>query len=212
MTPDPQTGAGGLAHLLKEFRAEVKDKIAVAIAASNNPIPLMRATHIAQCEEFLVEQFAKGLASLRAAEPPEQIAREAHTGQKDKAGNDYIGHVERVAAGVDGEDARAVAWLHDVLEDTDVTCCDLARAGIPQRIIDAVKVLTRDKCDTYDTYIGLVLSAHDPLALAVKLADLNDHLTNPGCPDRLRPRYEKALARLGEATSAPAPPVETKEN
>jgi hypothetical protein len=48
----------------------------------------------------------------------ERIARVAHAGQKEEStGDDYIHHVERVAALVDGDDAKAVAWLHDVIED-----------------------------------------------------------------------------------------------
>lgn len=126
----------------------------------------------------------------------EAIARLAHFGQVDKAGNDYIQHVERVVAGVESDKAKAVAWLHDVLEDSDVTCCDLARSGIADDVIRAVKTLTRDSADTYSSYIALVQDSHDPLAIGVKLADLHDHLTNPGCPERLRPRYESAQRDL----------------
>ena len=50
----------------------------------------------------------------------EDIARMAHAEQVDKAGQPYIGHIERVAARVTSDEAKCVAWLHDVLEDSDV--------------------------------------------------------------------------------------------
>jgi (p)ppGpp synthase/HD superfamily hydrolase len=49
----------------------------------------------------------------------ERIARKAHAGQMDTVtGADYITHVERVVALVEGDEAKAVAWLHDVVEDS----------------------------------------------------------------------------------------------
>jgi hypothetical protein len=59
-------------------------------------------------------------------------------------GDDYIHHVERVAALVDGDDAKAVAWLHDVIEDNPAWTFDrLKGAGIPPRLIRPVSLLTR---------------------------------------------------------------------
>ena len=48
-----------------------------------------------------------------------QIATEAHKGQLDKAGRDYIGHPLRVMAMGKTEDEKIVGVLHDVIEDTD---------------------------------------------------------------------------------------------
>ena len=59
------------------------------------------------------------------------LAARAHAGQLDKAGAPYIEHPGRVAVHVtrhalpeDEEAAQAVAWLHDVVEDTPVTLPD----------------------------------------------------------------------------------------
>ena len=54
-----------------------------------------------------------------------EIATAAHRNQKDKSGEDYIKHPVTVASFVSGEDAKVVALLHDVLEDTDVTEAEL---------------------------------------------------------------------------------------
>jgi hypothetical protein len=138
----------------------------------------------------------------------ERIARQAHAGQTEEStGDDYIRHIERVVALVDGDEAKAVAWLHDALEDTDVSEGELRRAGIPEPVIDAVRLLTRDTerdWRSYADYIEDIRDAENPLTLAVKLADLQDHL-RPNCPERLRPRYEKALQTL-----LPTPPGDAK--
>ncbi len=134
----------------------------------------------------------------------EWFANEAHEGQKDTVtGEPYINHVQRVAEMVEGDDAKAVAWLHDVLEDSAFTSRHLLAEGIPARIVVAVELLTRRPPYDYASYIESIKRSGDPLALAVKLADLRDHL-QPNCPARLRPRYEKALARLEEPVPAGA--------
>lgn len=132
----------------------------------------------------------------------ERIAREAHAGQKDTVtGADYITHIERVVAAVEGDDAKAVAWLHDVLEDCPTwTGGALNKAGIPGYIVEAVIELTRVSQQPYDHYIRDLAISGNPLALAVKIADLRDHL-RPNCPERLRPRYEAALKALTESTN-----------
>ena len=49
-----------------------------------------------------------------------QIAEIAHKRQIDKGGNAYILHPQRVAENVHGDEYKAAAWLHDVLEDTNL--------------------------------------------------------------------------------------------
>lgn len=132
----------------------------------------------------------------------ERIARQAHEGQKDTVtGEPYIAHVERVVAMVEGDEAKAVAWLHDVLEDSDFASGELLRAGIPNAVIVPVEVLTRPDNSTamipttYEQYIERIRARGNPVEIAVKLADLRDHL-RPNCPTRLRARYEAAWQAL----------------
>lgn len=138
------------------------------------------------------------MARLRLSRIAEIIARAAHHGQVEKStGDPYIRHVERVVDLVDGDEAKSVAWLHDVLEDCQGwTTQRLHEAGIcSTRVLAAVEWLTRNKGDTYERYIEKIRLSGNTLARAVKIADLRDHL-RPNCPARLRPRYEKALAKL----------------
>ncbi|MGG4264845.1 HD domain-containing protein [Peribacillus simplex] len=99
-----------------------------------------------------------------------EIAKKAHAGQVDKAGVNYIKHPETVASFVDTPEQKAAAYLHDVLEDTEVTADDLRSAGIPERVIEAVQVLTKDRNTPYFDYLSKVKT--NPIARVVKLADL----------------------------------------
>ena len=98
------------------------------------------------------------------------IAKKAHKGQYDKAGVDYIEHPLFVASQVDTQEEKAVALLHDVLEDSLYTAEELKLAGLPETVVTAVQVLTKKKGQNYHQYLELVKS--NPIACCVKLADL----------------------------------------
>ena len=131
-----------------------------------------------------------------------EIAARALAGETDRFGEPELLHVLRVAVSVP-EEARVVAALHDVVEDSDVSDEDLARWGLSEVEAEAVKLLTHDDDEPYEEYIERIATAEGEagrLARIVKLADLRDNLnrTRPEM-EHLRERYEKALARL-EAT------------
>jgi (p)ppGpp synthase/HD superfamily hydrolase len=119
-----------------------------------------------------------------------RIATTAHQGQVDKAGQPYISHPESVASQVIGDEAKAVAWLHDVVEDTAVTFDDLRAEGLSEVVIEAAAILTKQENESYETYLERV--AANPLAKAVKLADLKHNLDT----SRLKVIDDKAKARL----------------
>ena len=98
------------------------------------------------------------------------IAKKAHAGQVDKAGVDYIQHPLYVASQVKTEQEKAVALLHDVLEDSDITVADLLAYGLSNEVVTAVQTLTKKKGQSYQDYLGKVKSNN--LARVVKLADL----------------------------------------
>ena len=81
-----------------------------------------------------------------------QIAQKAHAGQVDKAGKDYILHPMTVASYMDTDIEKTIAYLHDVLEDTDVTV-DALRKIFPNEIVDTLIILTHRKDESYFEYI-----------------------------------------------------------
>ena len=104
-----------------------------------------------------------------------EIASEAHKGQYDKAGNDYIGHPLRVMDMGRSEEEKIVGVLHDVVEDTDWTFEMLAAEGFSQDIITALKCVTKiSENENYDDFIERVKK--NPLAAAVKINDLSDNM------------------------------------
>ena len=125
------------------------------------------------------------------------IARKAHEGQLDKAGVDYIEHPIYVASQVDTEEEKAVALLHDVIEDSPVSAEELLQADLPETVVTAVQVLTKKKEQDYQTYLETVKK--NPLARVVKLADLKHNsdlsrLSSITEKDRERlKKYKKAI-------------------
>lgn len=112
------------------------------------------------------------------------LAKKAHLGQKDKGGNDYIEHPKAVASMMDTDIEKAVAYLHDVVEDTKISFDDLKKYGFPNQIIEALKALTKQKNESYDVYIDRVI--RNPIAKKVKLADMkhNSDITRIKSPSQ----------------------------
>ena len=103
-----------------------------------------------------------------------EIAVVSHSGQKDKGGSPYILHPLRLLMKMDNEQEMIVAVLHDVVEDTAQTLDDLKAKGFPDRVIDAIKHLTRMKRESYARFIERI--KEDPIAVRVKIADLEDNM------------------------------------
>ena len=129
-----------------------------------------------------------------------EIATLAHKGQKDLVGIDYIEHPKKVASFLNSDKEKAVAYLHDVLEDTLLTEKDLLEMGIPNDIVVAVKVLTKEKGEPYTKYIERI--KENKLACKVKIADLKHNMDLSRIPKlsqidykRLK-KYERALTFL----------------
>lgn len=139
----------------------------------------------------------------------QSIATRAHHGQTDKAGRPYITHPARIAARVQGDDTlEAVAWLHDVVEDTPVTLDDLRDAGFPEAVVAAVHAITRRTHEAPDDYYDRVRA--NETALRVKAADIADNsdparlaLLDEPTRQRLTRKYAHARHRLGLAPEEP---------
>jgi len=124
------------------------------------------------------------------------VALDAHRGAVDKAGKPYILHVIRVMSRMTTDDERLVAILHDVVEDSHHTIEELRAMGFPPPVIAAVEKLTKPDGADYSAYISQLRD--DPLACAVKLADLEDNMDIR----RLDDPTEKDLARLRKYRAA----------
>jgi hypothetical protein len=135
--------------------------------------------HIMECEDIAAsgvdreiektEKYFRGVLELAV-----KIAFRAHEGQKDKEGKPYICHPMRIASRVEGTELKAVAWLHDVVEDTEEDFSSLRDAGIPNRTLARVLSMTREKGATYGEYLKRL--SKDPDAVVVKLEDLHDNM------------------------------------
>lgn len=110
----------------------------------------------------------------------------------------YINHPIRVAEAVEritgDKELVMVALLHDVVEDTDATFDDLAKAFSP-RVIEAVDALTRRYQESYRDFIARICLSAD--AWIVKRADILDNLSSlPPRSIALSLRYTEALAYM----------------
>lgn len=134
-----------------------------------------------------------------------ELAATHHNGQIDKAGMPYIEHVIRVGIRA-GEKSKnkeekliltAIGFLHDIVEDTNMTIEQLKVQMNNEQVVETVRLLTRKKKQSYAQYIDLI--SHDYLAILVKLADIEDHLENDNgykLPQSLSLRYQAAKRRL----------------
>ena len=126
-----------------------------------------------------------------------EIAKKAHLGQVDKAGEAYIKHPEKVASFVKTDEEKAVAYLHDVIEDTELTLEDLYEYGLSKEVIEAVDIITKKRGEDYQSYLNSV--KNNKLARAVKLADLRHNsdltrLTKVTEKDiKRKEKYQKAI-------------------
>lgn len=131
----------------------------------------------------------------------DDLAASAHDGQNDDNGVPYIEHARRVAARLGEPALKMIALLHDVIEDTAWTAGMLRSAGVPERVVAAVEVLTHPHGERNDVYWARVRVNED--ARRVKLADIADNTDparmaqlDPTVSERRTRKYERAVAAL----------------
>lgn len=143
------------------------------------------------------------------------VATVAHSGQTDMAGMPYVTHCERVArncreAGYDSVEVQAVAWLHDVVEDTEYTLDDLRVLGFSASIVEAVDAITQRKFDFMHEPLEdywVRVKANETARIVKVYGDIPDnndpnrkaHL-NRRLQDKLTDKYARALETLKWAT------------
>lgn len=118
----------------------------------------------------------------------QQIACISHVGQRTRFGDLVLEHLEHVANAVAPE-ARTVAWLHDLFELTPLGRETLRAYRLTTLEELTLELLTRAPGKPYVEHISRIACAPGrpgQLARAVKLADLDDHLSHaripPGAP------------------------------
>lgn len=100
------------------------------------------------------------------------FAADKHNGQFDRGGMPYILHTLRVMSFVKSDDLElmAIAVLHDVVEDCNVTYEDLRALGMSERVVKGVHALTKFPGVSDEEYLKQITNCPD--AIKVKLADL----------------------------------------
>ncbi|QEG21355.1 hypothetical protein [Mariniblastus fucicola] len=94
-------------------------------------------------------------------------------GVTDKSGSPYVLHCIRAMMSVESLDAKMVAVMHDLVEDTEVTIDDLKERGFSDAVLKGVDLVTHRSDVSYEDYIVKIKT--DPIAREVKLADLKDN-------------------------------------
>lgn len=127
------------------------------------------------------------------------IAVEAHEGQLDKAGKPYILHPLRVGAAGITEGEQIVGFLHDVVEDTNVSLNEI-REVFGKVIAEAVDSVTKRKGELYGDFV--LRSMDNAIGKQVKINDIKDNLRrmeglSRSEQDGMTRRYRQALAVLG---------------
>lgn len=113
--------------------------------------------------------------------------------KKDKAGEPYLGHLLRVSNQMTTMDGMVAGLLHEMVEDIpEVDFDDLLDIGIPEHIVEALKLVTKEsttknltkveKLLRYNQEIDKIIDSRNDLALELKIADMSDNYNE----DRLK--------------------------
>lgn len=129
-----------------------------------------------------------------------QIAKAVHKKQVDKSGIDYFEHVKIVGEAGETIKEKIIGYLHDVVEDSEISFVDLSDYGFPNDILNAIDAITCRKDESWRKYIQRV--SENSIATKVKLNDLkhNSDLSRIGTPNKAdlsrQKKYQKAIAIL----------------
>ena len=105
-----------------------------------------------------------------------RIALEAHEGQKDLDGKPAVLHP--IAVGLMGcNDAETkTGFLHDAVEDSDLTLDELRGRGVDEDVLAALELLTHARTEDYFDYVRRIAASGNTTAIHVKMNDLRHNL------------------------------------
>lgn len=128
-----------------------------------------------------------------------RIATAAHAGQLDRDGYPVILHPLTVGLMGHTDEEKTAGFLHDVVEDSDITFDDLLKEGIPTGIVNAVRLLTHEKGTDYFEYVQRIIDSGNPIALQVKYNDLQHNYSRGKAYPELQAKHGKALEMVKAA-------------
>lgn len=128
-----------------------------------------------------------------------RIATAAHVGQLDRDGYPVILHPLTVGLMGHTDEEKIAGFLHDVVEDSDITFDDLLKEGIPTGIVNAVRLLTHEKGTDYFEYVQHIIDSGNPIALQVKYNDLQHNYSRGKAYPELQAKHGKALEMVKAA-------------
>ena len=132
----------------------------------------------------------------------------------DKNNIPYITHLIRVSSKMSTLEGRVAGLLHDVVEDIDgVTFEDLIDIGIPDNIIEVLKLVTKKehekniskskKLELYNEEIDNIINSNNEIAIELKYSDMSDNfnkerlkLLSEDKQKWLTLKYEKNIKKL----------------
>jgi hypothetical protein len=132
----------------------------------------------------------------------EQYARMIHKDDTRWGGEDYFeNHCKRMADKFSGYYRKAVCYLHDTEEDhPEQKCLETIYERFGPIIAGYVEIVTHRPSESYANYIRRIAESMCRVAIEVKIADLNDNLSdlyNSSNPEKNKQRKDKyELARL----------------
>ncbi len=127
----------------------------------------------------------------------EFLASKYHLYQLDKSGKPYIEHPRTVASMVEGENCKITAFLHDIVEDTNIDI-EILKTNFPNEVVEAILAMTHSLGEDYFNYVRRVKT--NAIAKVVKVADLTHNMDL----SRFKTVTEKDLARVEKYKKAMA--------
>ncbi len=126
------------------------------------------------------------------------LASKALEGKRDNDGNAAILHSITVGMMGETDTEKCAGFLHEVVDEGDVSLDDLRFDDIPEDVVKAVDLCTHDCSLSYDEYIQRIIDSGNTAAINVKLNDLRHNLARAKAGSHLDlvEKYESALAKI----------------
>ncbi len=137
--------------------------------------------------------------------------------RKDSARQPYLGHLKRVSDKMTTLEGKIAGLLHDLVEDIPyITFNDLLDIGIPENIVEVLRLVTKEKINRkltrqerlicYGKEIDKIINSGNDLAIELKIADITDNynlerlaLCSPELQDWYEEKYPPQMKKLFQA-------------